>query len=169
MNELLERIDRLTEIGIALSAEKDTGKLLELIMMGAKALTHADGGTLYFVKQNSLSFEIISNDSLSIQMGGTSGNKIEFDALPLYLDDGSENHHMVVSHCVLTGQTINIEDAYNEDGYDFTGARQFDSSTGYKTQSILTFPLKDHEREIIGVLQLINAKDPKTGSVISFT
>ena len=168
MNELLERIDRLTEIGIALSAEKDTAKLLELIMMGAKGLTHADGGTLYFVKDNTLSFEIISNDSLAIQMGGTSGNKIEFDPLPLYLEDGQENHHMVVSHCVLSGQTINIEDAYHEDGFDFTGARRFDSSTGYRTQSILTFPLKDHEHEIIGVLQLINATDPHTGEVIAF-
>ncbi|MCK5666772.1 MAG: GAF domain-containing protein, partial [Thiotrichaceae bacterium] len=82
--------------------------------------------------------------------------------------DGTENHHMVVSHCVLTGQTVNIEDAYHEAGFDFTGARRFDKSTGYKTQSILTFPLKDHEREIIGVLQLINARDPVTGKVISF-
>ncbi|MBT3202966.1 MAG: GAF domain-containing protein [Gammaproteobacteria bacterium] len=168
MNELLERIDRLTEIGIALSAEKNTGKLLELIMMGAKALTHADGGTLYFVKDDTLTFEIISNDSLAIQMGGTSGNKIEFDPLPIYLKDGTENHNVVVSHCVLSGKTINIEDAYHEEGFDFTGARRFDKSTGYKTQSILTFPLKDHEHEIIGVLQLINAKDPDTGEVISF-
>jgi len=168
MNELLERIDRLTEIGIALSAEKDTGKLLELIMMGAKALTHADGGTLYFVNDGALTFEIISNDSLAIQMGGTSGNEIEFDPLSLYLPDGSENHNMVVSHCVLTGKTINIEDAYHEGDYDFTGARRFDNSTGYKTQSILTFPLRDHEREIIGVLQLINAKNPETEEVRSF-
>jgi len=168
MNKLLERIDRLTEIGIALSAEKDTAKLLELIMMGAKALTNADGGTLYFLKDDTLNFEIISNDSLGIQMGGTSGNKIEFAPLPLYLEDGSENHNMVVSHCVLSGTTINIEDAYNEVGFDFTGARKFDQNTGYRTQSILTFPLKDHEREIIGVLQLINATDPVTEEVISF-
>ncbi|MBC8211816.1 MAG: GAF domain-containing protein [Gammaproteobacteria bacterium] len=168
MNTLLERIDRLTEIGIALSAEKDTAKLLELIMMGAKTLTHADGGTLYFLKDKKLNFEIISNDSLGIQMGGTSGNRIEFAPLPLYLEDGSENHNMVVSHCVLSGKTINIEDAYNEVGFDFTGARKFDQNTGYRTQSILTFPLKDHEREIIGVLQLINATDPATDQVISF-
>ena len=169
MKELLERIDRLTEIGIALSAEKDTGKLLELIMMGAKALTHADGGTLYFLKDNRLTFEIITNDSLNIQMGGTSGNRIEFDSIPLYREDGEENHNNVVTHCVLTGETINIEDAYNEVGFDFTGTRNFDSNTGYRTRSILTFPLKDHEQEIIGVLQLINARDIKTGEVIGFT
>lgn len=168
MNELLERIDRLTEIGIALSAEKDTPKLLELIMMGAKAITNADGGTLYTLKDNLLHFEILSNDTLDIKMGGTSGNKIEFDPISLYTDSGQEKHNMVVTHCVLTDKTINIEDAYNEDGFDFTGTRKFDNNTGYRTESILTFPLKDHEHEIIGVLQLINARDKESGEVIAF-
>ncbi len=168
MDNLLERIDRLTEIGIALSAEKDTKKLLELIMMGAKALTHADGGTLYSLKDETLNFEILSNDTLDIQMGGTSGNQIGFEPISLYKANGKENHSMVVTHSVLTGNTINIEDAYNEHGFDFTGTRLFDNQTGYRTRSILTFPLKDHEQEIIGVLQLINAKDPHTGEVIAF-
>lgn len=169
MNELLQRIDRLNEIGIALSAEKDTRKLLELIMMGAKALTHADGGTLYSLRDGTLDFEIITNDSLNIQMGGTSGNEIEFAPIALHKADGQENHNMVVTHCVLSGETINIEDAYHEDGFDFTGTRQFDNNTGYRTRSILTFPLKDHEQETIGVLQLINAKEQQTGEVIAFS
>lgn len=168
MNELLKRIDRLNEIGIALSAEKDTPKLLELIMMGAKSLTHAEGGTLYSLQDKTLNFEIMSNDTLDIEMGGTSGNEIEFAPILLLNTDGSENHNMVVTHCVLSGRTINIEDVYHEDGFDFTGTRKFDNKTGYRTRSILTFPLKDHEQEIIGVLQLINAKDQKTGEVIAF-
>ena len=168
MSELLERIDRLNEIGIALSAESDTPKLLELIMMGAKSLTHADGGSLYFLKDSTLNFEIISNDSLDIQMGGTSGAEITFPAIPLSVD-GQENHANVVTHCVLSGETVNIVDAYNEDGFDFSGTRAFDEKTGYRTQSMLTFPLKDHEQEIIGVLQLINAKDEASGEVIPFS
>jgi len=168
MSELLDRIDRLNEIGIALSAESDTPKLLELIMMGAKALTRADGGSLYFLNDRELSFEIISNDTLDIQMGGTSGNQITFPAIPLDVDE-QENHSNVVTHCVLTGQTINIADAYHEDGFDFTGTRNFDSKTGYRTRSMLTFPLKDHEQEIIGVLQLINATDVESGEVIEFS
>ena len=151
MSELLDRIDRLNEIGIALSAESDTPKLLELIMMGAKALTHADGGSLYFLKNDELSFEIISNDTLDIQMGGTSGNDITFPAIPLRVD-GEENHANVVTHCVLSDQTIKFADAYNEDGFDFSGTREFDRNTGYRTRSMLTIPLKDHEQEIIGVL-----------------
>ena len=168
MSELLKRIDRLNEIGIALSVESDTPKLLELIMMGAKSLTRADGGSLYFCKDGLLTFEIISNDSLDIQMGGTSGNEITFSPIPL-INDGEENHSNIVSHCVLSGDTINIADAYHEYGFDFNGTRDFDSKTGYRTKSILTFPLKDHEKEIIGVLQLINAKDHKTGETITFS
>ena len=168
MSELLDRIDRLNEIGIALSAESDTPKLLELIMMGAKALTQADGGSLYFLKDGGLSFEIISNDTLDIQMGGTSGNEITFPTIPLVVG-GEDNHANVVTHCVLTGRTINIADAYHEDGFDFSGTRTFDSNTGYRTQSMLTFPLKDHEQEIIGVLQLINARDTQSGEVIEFS
>ena len=168
MSELLKRIERLNEIGIALSAESDTPKLLELIMMGAKSLTHADGGSLYFLKDGELSFEIISNDSLDIQMGGTSGNEITFPAIPLVVD-GQENHANVVTHCVLSGETVNIVDAYNEDGFDFSGTRDFDSKTGYRTRSMLTFPLKDHEQEIIGVLQLINARDIETSEIIAFS
>ncbi len=168
MSELLDRIESLNEIGIALSAETNTPKLLELIMMGAKKLTEADGGSLYILQDGELSFEIISNDSLGIQMGGTSGNEITFPAIPLVVD-GEENHANVVTHCVLTGQTINIADAYHEDGFDFTGTRNFDSNTGYRTRSMLTFPLKDHEQEIIGVLQLINARDVTSGEVIEFS
>jgi GAF domain-containing protein len=168
MSELLDRIERLNEIGIALSAETNTPKLLELIMMGAKTLSLADGGSLYFLNDAELSFEIISNDSLDIQMGGTSGNDITFPAIPLIVN-GQENHANVVTHCVLTGKTINIADAYHEDGFDFTGTRKFDSKTGYRTRSMLTFPLKDHEQETIGVLQLINARDVDTGEVIEFS
>src|SRR5210317_1482160 len=168
MSELLDRINRLNEIGIALSAETDTPRLLEIIMMGAKSLTHADGGSLYFLKEGELTFEIISNDTLDIQMVGTSGNDITFPPISLHIDD-EENHSNVVTHCVLTGKTINIEDAYNEDGFDFSGTRSFDASTGYRTQSMLTFPLKDHEKQIIGVLQLINARDPVSDDVISFS
>ncbi|MCP4487052.1 MAG: GAF domain-containing protein [Gammaproteobacteria bacterium] len=167
MHELLDRIDRLNEIGIALSSESNTPRLLEIIMMGAKSLTRADGGSLYILKNDLLSFEIVSNDSLNIQMGGTTDNEIAFPAIPLRLN-GIENHSNVVTHCVLSGETINIADAYHEDGFDFSGTRSFDSSTGYRTQSMLTFPLKDHEKEIIGVLQLINARDPENSEIISF-
>ncbi len=166
---LLERIDRLVEMGTALSAEQHLPRLLERILLGAKALTHADGGTLYRLSNDRLHFEIMANDSLGIQMGGDSGIPIEFEPIPLHDNQGQPNHRMVVSHCVITGETVNIGDAYREESFDFTGARDFDQRTGYRTRSILTFPLKNHEQEIIGVMQLINARDERDQKVRPFS
>jgi HD-GYP domain-containing protein (c-di-GMP phosphodiesterase class II) len=166
---LIECIEKLTEIGIALSAEKDTPRLLEMILLGAKELTNADGGTLYSVQEDrTVKMEIMRTDSLDFAMGGTTGKKIPFPPIPLYDEQGNPNLHMVVTNAVLNDTTINIPDAYNAEGFDFSGTRQFDANTGYRSKSFLTVPLKDHEGEIIGVLQLLNARDFDTGEIIPF-
>ncbi|MBH49913.1 MAG: phosphohydrolase [Candidatus Marinimicrobia bacterium] len=167
---LEERIKRLNEIGIALSTERDTNKLFELILEEAKNITNADGRTLYMVdEKGNLKFEIMRNDSMNTVMGGTSGVKIPFPAVPKYFDDGEPNLSNVSAYAAITGETINIEDAYEEKGYDFSGAKAYDKSSGYRSKSFLTMPLKNHENEIIGVMQLINATDKDTGEVIPFT
>jgi HD-GYP domain-containing protein (c-di-GMP phosphodiesterase class II) len=167
---LLENIERLNRIGVALSAERDTPRLLETILVGAKQITNADGGTLYTVTDDQrLKFEIMRTDSLGIAMGGTTGKDIPFAPLPLYLEDGSPNTNMVAAYAVLNDATINIEDAYKAEGFDFSGTRKFDQNTGYRSKSFLTIPMKNHENEIIGVLQLLNALDPDSGEVIPFS
>lgn len=167
--ELLENIERLNRIGVALSAERDNARLLEMILLGAKEITNADGGTLYTVTDDEhLKFEIMRTDSLGIAMGGTTGKDIPFPALPIYREDGSPNNNMVAAYAVLSDTAINIEDAYEADGFDFSGTRKFDQNTGYRSKSFLTIPMKNHEKEIIGVLQLLNAIDPKTKQVIAF-
>lgn len=169
MDKMLSRIEMLNDIGIALSAEKNSEKILELILEGAKKLTNADGGTLYIMNdQDELVFEIVSTDSLNIHMGGTSGHVIEFQPLPLHLE-GQDNLSMVVTSAVVNDEAINISDAYDAAGYDFSGTRKFDETTGYRTKSILTIPMKDHKGDTIGVLQLINSIDSDTGKVIDFS
>jgi HD-GYP domain-containing protein (c-di-GMP phosphodiesterase class II) len=76
---------------------------------------------------------------------------------------------MVAAYAALTGRTVNIPDAYTADGFDFSGTRNFDKKTGYRSKSFLTVPMKNHENEIIGVLQLINAQHPKTGEIVAFS
>jgi HD-GYP domain-containing protein (c-di-GMP phosphodiesterase class II) len=170
MQHLLERVERLNRIGIALSAEKDPARLLEMILRGAKELTGADGGSLYSVTTSrTLAFEIIATDSLGISMGGTTGKVIPFPQLPLYDEQAQPITNMVVACAVHEGKTINIADAYDAEGYDFSGTRKFDSQTGYRTRSLLTIPMKNHEDEIIGVLQLINAQDPETHEITTFS
>ena len=164
----LSRLEYLNAIGIALSQERDINKLLETILIAAKNLTHADGGTLYRLVDGKLQFEIVRTDSLSIAMGGTSGNAVPFYPIPLHNKDGEPNYTMIAAYAALTHKTVNVADAYAEEGFDFSGTRNFDKRTGYRSQSFLTVPMKNHEGDIIGVLQLLNATDQATGCVTSF-
>jgi HD-GYP domain-containing protein (c-di-GMP phosphodiesterase class II) len=172
-NDLLTRLSELNQVGIALSREKDIERLLEVILVAAKQITNADAGTLYRIHQDDgdkeLRFAILLNDSLSIAMGGSTGKPIPYRPVKLYEEDGRPNNSMVVAHAVLHDQTVNIADAYTEQGFDFSGTKTFDGQTGYRSQSFLTVPMKNHEDEIIGVLQLINAKDRETDEIVPFS
>src|SRR3954468_836065 len=166
---LLSRLEYLNEIGVALSQERDIDKLLETILVAAKNLTHADGGTLYRLVNGKLEFAIVRNDSLGIAMGGTSGNEVPFYPIPLQDKDGKPNTTMIAAYAALTHSTVNVADAYAEEGFDFSGTRNFDKRTGYRSTSFLTVPMKNHDGEIIGVLQLLNATDAGSGQVVSFS
>ena len=138
--------------------------------MHAKDMTRADGGTLYLrTDENTLKFEIVHTDSLDIHMGGTQGDPISFYPIRLVKDDGEPNMQNVAACAVLKNETISIPDAYSNGEFDFTGTRKFDEKTGYRSQSFLAVPMTNHENEIIGVLQLINAKDSKTGEIKEFS
>ncbi|MFP5485188.1 MAG: GAF and HD-GYP domain-containing protein [Gammaproteobacteria bacterium] len=170
-NNLFRRLEQLNGIGAALSRERDIERLLENILEAAKALTGADGGTLYRVTddQAALRFEIMRTDSLGIRQGGTTGQRIHLPELPLRRADGSPNDALVAAYAAIHDRTVNIADAYAEEGFDFSGTRAFDQRTGYRSQSFLTVPMKNHDGELIGVLQLLNALDPDTGEVVPFS
>jgi HD-GYP domain-containing protein (c-di-GMP phosphodiesterase class II) len=168
--DLLQRLDQLVEIGVALSSERDIDKLLESILVAAKSITNADGGTLYRMHEGrELKFEIVRNDSLAIAMGGTSGVPIPFPPVNLFDNTGRPVHSMVAAYAVHHDCAVNIADAYTEKGFDFSGTKLFDEKTGYRSRSFLTIPIKNHENEIIGVLQLINCKDRASGGVKPFS
>ena len=162
--------ERLIEVGIALSAERDTSQLMETILLEAKGLSNADGGTLYLSDEvGNLKFEIMRTDSLKIAMGGTTGKEITFPPVRLFdPETGKENRANIASSAALTGESINIPDAYDSKDYDFSGTKKFDEGTGYRSKSFLAVPMKNSQGEVIGVLQLLNAEDTKTGEVIPF-
>ncbi len=164
------RLEQLNQIGIALSKETDIHRLLEAIVVAAKDLTNADGGTLYRVTgERTLKFEIVRTDSLGIAMGGTTGVEISFPPVALYDTEDSPIHSNVVAYAYHHDVSLNIGDAYNQRGFDFSGTQNFDRKTGYRSKSFLTVPMKNHENEIIGVLQLLNAKDRATGAIVPFS
>jgi HD-GYP domain-containing protein (c-di-GMP phosphodiesterase class II) len=171
IDDLFKRLEQLNEVGAALSSERDIHRLLEKILVAAKDITHADGGTLYRTTEDgqALRFEIVRNDTLGIALGGSSGNPINFPDLALKDEQGQPNNTMVAAYAAINDKTVNIADAYSEAGFDFSGTRKFDERTGYRSQSFLTVPMKNHENEIIGVLQLINSLDAQTQAVQAFS
>ncbi len=168
---LEDRVKRLQEIGLALSTEDDINVIFELIMDEAKNITNADGRTLYMISDDgkTMKFEIMATESMNFSQGGTTGVEITIPPMQLFNEDGTPNHSSIVAYSANTGKIVNIKDAYKEKGFDFTGAKNFDKNTGYRTQSVLSVPLKNHENDIVGVMQLINAKDPKSDKTISFS
>jgi len=168
--DLAQRLEQLNAVGASLSAERDIHRLLEQILTAAKSITRADGGTLYRVtEERTLRFEIVRTTSLQYYLGGTTGTSVPFYPIQLMGKDGKPNHNMVAAYVALTGETVNIPDAYTAEGFDFSGTRNFDKKTGYRSKSFLTVPMKNHENEIIGVLQLINAQDPRSGEIVPFS
>ncbi len=163
------RYRRLIELGTALSAQRNHNRLMEMILLGAKDLTNADGGTLYLMVEDAkqLRFEIMRNDSLGIAMGGTTGRPIPFPPVQLYDAAGAPNHKNVSAYAAVTATTVNIDDAYDAGKFDFSGTKGFDAKTGYRSQSFLTVPLKNHDGDVVGVLQLINARN-SSGQVVAF-
>jgi GAF domain-containing protein len=169
MSSDLALFRRLIDIGIALSVEKDTNKLMEIILLEAKDISNADGGTLYIrTKDDTLEFEIMHTDSLDVVQGGTSGVEITIPAVQMYLEDGSPNNQQIVASAALSGDTLNLRDAYDSTEFDFSGTKRFDEGNNYRTRSVLTVPLKDSQGDVIGVLQLLNAM-ATDGQVIDFS
>lgn len=175
VRELQRHTRDLTEIilplGVALSAEKDFDRLLERILLEAKAICNADAGTLYLPTEagDALRFAMVHTTSLGIGLGGTTGKPIALPNLPCFdPKTGKANVRNVASYVALEGRSVNIPDIYADQGFDFAGAKDFDRQNNYRSISNLTVPLKDPDGRVIGVLQLLNAQDRETGEVVPF-
>ena len=149
----------ILDIGIAVAGEKDRNKLLDMIIDKGMEITNCDAGTLYILKDEKLHFKIMKTISQGVDKG-RNGEVIEIPAVPLK----EEN---ICAYSVIHKKPLNIEDVYCSDEFDFSGPKNYDKMTGYRTQSMLTIPLIGLNDDVLGVLQLINAKD-NFGKVISF-
>lgn len=162
------KFQRIMDINLELANELDKDKLLEMILTLTRELTHCEAGTLYTVSDDKkhLDFKVIQNKPLGIYKGGVK-NDINWPSLPIYLSDGTQNKKMVAVVSALDKKIINISDVYHTQSYDFEGTKKFDKNTGFRSKSMLVMPLKNHEDDIIGVLQLIN-KTKISGTVVPF-
>lgn len=151
--------DKILEIGILLSAERDYDELLYKIVDCAMELTHSDGGTLYLYEDEQLKFCITKTVSLNVNRKGMSGEQYPPVAL---------NEKNVCAYAAIHRRLLNIEDVYSCEEFDFSGPREYDQMTGYHTKSVLVFPLVNHEDNLVGVVQLINAQN-EAGEVIPYS
>lgn len=153
------------DISVRLTTEKDSSKLLDDILQVIMSIANSDAGTIYSITDNKqLKFETVINESLDLYLGGRLGKPVDFPNIDLFID-GKENKTAIVAHAVNSGEIINIPDVYAALPFDMSAARAMDARTGYRTQSMLTIPLKDHADDIIGVIQLINVKDDENNNI----
>lgn len=154
-----EDFEKIMDIGIRLSTEKDRNRLLMTILDKGMEITNCDASTLYLYENEELHFKFMKTLSMGVSRG-LDGEVIDLPPVPMK----EEN---VCSFAAIHREVVNIPDVYASSRFDFSGPRQYDSLTGYRTQSQLVVPLANSENELIGVLQLINAMDGR-GDVIAF-
>ncbi len=152
-------MDRLVQIALALSTEKEIGALLDRILTEAMEWTDCDGGTVYIREQDHLVFQ----EMITLSMGTHSIRRDGQDLLPPV----PLNRSHVCSCAALERRLFNIPDVYEAGDFNFTGTRVYDAMNRYRTKSMLVVPMEDEQNRCIGVLQLINARDPD-GAIVPF-
>ncbi len=149
-------LNEIIEISILMSSQDSLNQLLSTIMHKAREITNADAGSLYLKEENHLRFLVAQNDTLKLKEG-------DFSSFLMKIDKNS-----IAGYCAYTGEVINIEDVYQiPENYPFSYNTEYDKKNNYKCTSMLVIPMKDRDHEIIGVLQLINAKD-NNGNIVKF-
>ena len=138
----------LNRIGIALSAEKDIERLQSFILTSMRQMTHADGASLWLKREDETGAKLFLASSQNHSI-----DKNTYSAFTVPVDDKS-----VVGYTVLKGETQRYEDAYKPPPGKPVGGKSFDAQFGYRTKSMLTVPMRNYNNEVVGAVQLVNAK-----------
>jgi len=166
--ELIRQIEALTRIGIALSSEKNINNFFKLVLEEAMKFTNADGGTIYTLSEDKkeLDFTIICTKSMNLNLG--MADTAKWPSVPLYDENSNRMYKNFASYVAHTGQPSYVDDAYDQNIFDNSGTKDYDTKNNYHSKSMAAIPMKDHENELLGVIQLINACD-ENGNIINFT
>jgi HD-GYP domain-containing protein (c-di-GMP phosphodiesterase class II) len=145
-------LNELTNVGLALSTQRDLHSLLELILNQARRITTSDAGSLYLIERP-------ENGAQATVLRSRLTQNFTLPALPVTEFAVSIDHTSLAGHAAATGEPLVISDVYLlPDDVTYKQNRSFDEKFGYRTKSMLVIPMKTHRDEIIGVLQLINRK-----------
>lgn len=156
-----QKLTQIISLGLEVAQVKDIDVLLERLLTEARQFVNADAGSIYIKEGGSLKFSYTQNETIRKKL--PEGKKLIYSTFTIPINEKS-----IAGYVALTGRTSNIKDVYKlPDGVPYSFDRQYDEISNYRTQSMLTFPLKTHRGEVIGVLQLINALD-KDKNIIRF-
>lgn len=158
------------ELLVRLSQPKGTDAIFERVLDEAMRVSRADGATIYWHRHDHparLEFVAMKNQILNLNLVTTDDRSLNIPPLLLTVD-GEPNLHNVATFTAITRQVVNIDNAYNNATFDFSGMKSFDQQYQYHSRSFLSVPLLNHEQSVIGVMQLINARHPFTQDIIPF-
>jgi len=156
-------------IGAALSGERDFGTLLDRILGEAMAISHAEGGILHLRTEDEHMRVVTARYQGLPDSEAAAKAAAAEPAIPLWRHGTDEQEHrQLVAHVAWVDRVINIADSYDQTEFDFTRLHQFDADSGLRSVSILALPLRSGAGQVIGVIQLINARDPASGQVVPF-
>lgn len=156
-----ELLDNLMSVTEGLIQVHDLSALLDKILYEARKFTNADAGSIFLARGDKLAFSYVHNDTL---LTSQESNKYLYQDWEIPVDKSS-----LCGYVAVTGQTLNIEDAYNLDpALPFSFNRSFDQASGYRTRSVMAVPLRTSRGGVVGVLQIINALD-ENRQAIPFT
>jgi len=154
-NDTLKHILSVTE---KFNHIHDIDSLLDEILSEARAITHADAGSIYLVENGKLVFRYVQNDSL---FKGNQNSKFIYSSHSVPEDETS-----IAGYAAIKKETVVIDDVYKiTRRYPFKFNKSFDETSNYRTKSILAIPLITSKDKAVGVLQIINALDEKKESV----
>ncbi len=149
-----DELIKLTQVGIALTSMHNLNQLLEMIVREARSFTNADAGSLYLREGGVLRFAVSQNETLNQRLG-QQGEQDLFSEFTVSISEESISGYVAANKC-----NLNIADAYAiESSAPYGFSPDFDRKNDYRTQSILTVPMLDHKEQVLGVLQLINARE----------
>lgn len=157
----IDHVEKLTNIGIALSAEKNLDNFFKLVLEEAISYTNADAGTIYTVSpdETKLDFQILCTISKKVRLGPADVSR--WPSVELYDSEGNKRLQNFVSYVFHSRETLCLEDVYDQDVFDSSGTKQYDKANNYRSKSMLAVPMMNHENRVLGIIQLINAIDNK--------
>ena len=158
------------EIGIAISTEKKTNDLFQLIIDKSMSQTGADAGTLYLYneKKKQLDFVIINVKSKGFYVGGKSRNPVVKPSIPLYIN-GMKNYSNIASFVAFEDKIVNIPDVYSSEDFNFQEVLDYDVQNNYHSKSMLVIPMKNMDNELVGVIELVNSREKESTEIIPFS